>query len=230
MVDLFPEGFEEADAAGEVELAAYARTVPAGRLAEFGPVTAEAVAPGWRHGWKRFHRPVRVGPLWIGPPWKYADDGAIAVVIDPGQAFGTGSHPTTQLCLELLRACGPGVLADLGCGSGVLSIAAAKLGFASIVALDSDSAAVEATLANAAANGVEIDARESDVTADVLPRTDIAVANIALRVVEDVAERVSAPLLITSGYLASERPAARTRRHRERRELDGWAADLFAAD
>lgn len=229
MVDLFPEGFEEASAAGGVELAAYSRTVPAVRLAELGPVTAEAVAAGWEDAWKRFHRPVRVGPLWIVPPWERADDEAISVVIDPGQAFGTGSHPTTRLCLELLLACNRGALLDLGCGSGVLSIAAAKLGYEPVVALDSDPAAIEATRANATANDVEVDVRKSDARADFLPRTDVTVANIDLGVIENVADRVPAPLLIASGYLVSQRPTMLNRERRERRELDGWAADLFAA-
>ena len=85
----------------------------------------------------------------------------IEIVIDPGQAFGTGAHPTTRLCLELLLELRPrgGSLADLGCGSGVLAIAAAKLGFAPVTAFDTERAAVEATQENARENGVTLDAR-----------------------------------------------------------------------
>ena len=230
MVDLFPEGFEEMDVDGGMELAGYSTAAPDGRLAEYGQAGSEPVESGWENAWKRFHRPVRVGPLWIGPPWERADDDAIAVTIDPGQAFGTGAHPTTRLCLEFLLASRPRSLVDLGCGSGVLSIAAAKLGFAPVVALDSDAAAIEAAHANARANGVEIEVREADARTDPLPDAGIAVANIDLSVAEVVAGRVKAPFLIASGYLASERPAAGGRAHRARRELDGWAADLFAAD
>ncbi len=80
--------------------------------------------------------------------------GLIDLVVDPGQAFGTGAHATTRLCLELLLDVEPrGSLADLGCGSGVLALAAARLGFAPVVALDHEAAAVEATLENARANG-----------------------------------------------------------------------------
>ena len=84
----------------------------------------------------------------------------IDLVIDPGRAFGTGAHPTTRLCLELLLELADdgarGSLCDLGCGSGVLSIAAARLGFGPVTALDSDRLAVEATTANARDNGVAL--------------------------------------------------------------------------
>ena len=87
-----------------------------------------------------------------------ARPGAIDLVVDPGQAFGTGSHPTTRLSLELLLELEPrGSLADLGCGSGVLAIAAAKLGFGPVTAIDHEPAALEATRDNAAANGVVLD-------------------------------------------------------------------------
>ena len=94
------------------------------------------------------------------PPWaRPAAAEGIDIVIDPGQAFGTGAHPTTRLCLELLLelAGRRGPLADLGCGSGVLAIAAAKLGFSPVGAVDHEVAAVEATRANARANGVTLD-------------------------------------------------------------------------
>ena len=88
--------------------------------------------------------------------------GVIDLVIDPGRAFGTGAHPTTRLCLELLLELAEaerGSLCDLGCGSGVLAIAAARLGFGPVTALDSDRLAVEATAANARDNGVALGAR-----------------------------------------------------------------------
>jgi ribosomal protein L11 methyltransferase len=150
------------------------------------------------------------------------------IVIDPGRAFGTGAHPTTRLTLELLQSVdAAGSLLDVGCGSGVLSIAAATLGFAPVVAIDVDDAAVEAALANAAANGVEIDARRLDALSDALPPVDIALANIALDMVERVVPRLDTTLVITSGYLDRDRPQIDGWEHIDRREADGWAADLL---
>jgi ribosomal protein L11 methyltransferase len=151
----------------------------------------------------------------------------VAIVVDPGRAFGTGAHPTTRLCLELLSELEPHGVADLGCGSGVLAIAAARLGFEPVIAVDVDPAAVEATTVNAAANGTAFEVRELDLTDDPLPATAIAVANISLELVETVLLRVPSRLVIASGYLERERPSSERYRVRERRVLDGWAADLL---
>ena len=158
--------------------------------------------------------------MWVGPPWE-------AVVIDPGRAFGTGAHPTTRLSLELLQSVEPCSLLDIGCGSGVLSIAAAKLGFAPVLAVDVDPDAVETARENAGRNGVAIDARVLDALADELPPAELAVANVALDVVETLLGRMPVTRAITSGYLARDRPDAAGWRHVDRREADGWAADLF---
>ena len=131
MIELFPEGFEEIERADGVELVAY--TDPGGeeRLWKvFGHASGRDIADGWEGRWREFHRPVRVGDLWIGQPWQEQPSDAIVVVIDPGRSFGTGAHPTTRLCLELLAKLPRGSVVDVGCGSGVLAIAAAKLGFA----------------------------------------------------------------------------------------------------
>ena len=229
MIELFPEGFEEVDCGGDLELAAYAGPGAEERFwYVFGPGEAEDVEPGWHEGWKRFHRPVRVGRLWLGPPWEEPDDDAVPVVIDPGLAFGTGAHATTRLCLELLLELDRGSVLDLGCGSGVLAVAAAQLGFGPVTALDVDPAAVEAAGENARRNGVEVDVRCADVFSVDLPRAQVALANITLDAARDLAPRLASAELIASGYLAAEQPNPAGWTHRERREADGWAADLFS--
>ena len=229
MLFLFPDGFEEVEHDGDLELAAYAGPGAEERFWQtFGPGTVADVEEGWEEAWKRFHRPVRVGSLWVGPPWEEPDPGAVAVVIDPGRAFGTGAHATTRLCLELLVERPRGSVVDLGCGSGVLAVAAARLGFGPVSALDVDPDAVEATAANARVNNVELDVRRADVFVDAVPDTVLALANVTRETVERIATRLSAAELIASGYMAGERPALSGWEHRERREGEGWAADLFA--
>lgn len=213
LLHLFPEGVEELDGA----YAVYADEPPLG----FDVVEAEDVAPGWEDAWRAFHHGVRVGRLWVGPPWEEPPADATAVVIDPGRAFGTGAHATTRLCLELLQDVGPASLVDVGCGSGVLSIAAAKLGFAPVAAFDIDEAALETTTANATANGVAI-----DVVTEVRP-AQLGVMNIALDVVETMLPTLEVERAITSGYLARDEPRAACWRTVERRVRDGWAADLL---
>jgi ribosomal protein L11 methyltransferase len=225
-VELAPEGFEEVVDGDGIELAAYGE---AGQrvVAAFPEARVEEVDEGWEDRWREFHRPVRIGPLWVGPPWLPPPADATAVVIDPARAFGTGAHPTTRLCLELLLEQQPGSVVDVGCGSGVLAIAAALLGHAPVHAVDNADAAVEATRLNAAVNGVTLEAEVLDATAASLPSTDLAFANIALAAVELLDSTLWSSRLIASGYLTTERPDLPGYRHVERRELDGWAADLF---
>jgi ribosomal protein L11 methyltransferase len=228
MIELFPEGFEEVPVSGGVELAAYTKAGGEERLWQvFGPGASTDVESGWSDAWKSFHRPVTVGRLWIGPPWETPAEGHVPVVVDPGQAFGTGAHPTTQLCLEHLGSHDPVSVLDLGCGSGVLAIAAAKLGFAPVMALDLDPAAVEAARANAEANEVEIHVGLVDVLTDEPPEAQLVVANIAREPVEQVAGRVPGPELVASGYLVSDEPSLEGWSLLERREFQGWAADRF---
>ena len=228
MLDLFPEGFEEVELEGDVELAAYAQGGAEERFwYAFGPGAATDVPEDWRDAWKRFHRPVRIGVLWVGPPWEEPDPDAIPIVVDPGLAFGTGSHATTRLCLELLLESQPGSLLDLGCGSGVLAIAAAKLGFAPVTAVDFDPDAVVAASGNASVNGVEVAVHQGDFLQVELPAAQLTVVNVAQDAVESVAGRVDSNLLICSGYVAGERPRLTGWAHQERREAEGWAADAF---
>ncbi len=113
----------------------------------------------WMAAWKVHYHPIPIGRrLLILPAWiEQADPSRVAVRIDPSMAFGTGTHPTTQLCMEVVEAyTRPGqTVIDVGCGSGILSIAALKLGAQKALAVDIDSASVRSTRENAAANGVE---------------------------------------------------------------------------
>lgn len=228
MVELFPEGFEESEHDRDVELAAYTSSGGEERLWQvFGPGAARDVEPGWEDAWKRFHRPTRVGRLWVGPPWEKPDADALAVVIDPGRAFGTGAHATTRLCLELLLELTPSSFVDVGCGSGVLAVAAAKLGFEPSYALDVEDAAIAAARQNAAANGVVVRAACADALRDPLPETAAAAVNVTRGLVETIAPRLRASTLVSSGYLSSEQPRLSGWRHELRKERESWAADLF---
>ena len=203
-IERFPEGFEEVADAGELELAAYVEGE--------GPPGLHAVdvEPGWEERWREFHRPVRVGPFWIGPPWEMPAADAVPLVIDPGRAFGTGAHATTRLCIEVLSELEPGSLLDVGTGSGIVAIAAAKLGFSPVLGVDVDPAAVEAARRNAAANAVAIDVRVGDATTEPLLPVDVAVANISLPLVESLLPRLAARIVVTSGSLSGVRVHGRT--------------------
>jgi ribosomal protein L11 methyltransferase len=123
------------------------------------PVFKEIADENWMAAWKDHYHPIPIGKkLLILPAWiEQQDMSRIAVKIDPSMAFGTGTHPSTQLCLELVedytRAGEPVI--DIGCGSGILSIAAIKLGANHALAVDIDAASIKATHENGASNGVE---------------------------------------------------------------------------
>jgi ribosomal protein L11 methyltransferase len=228
MIDLFPKGFEELEHDDGVELVAYTDARGEERLWQaFGQASAAAVEEGWEHRWRMFHRPVEVAGLWIGPPWLNPPADQVPVVIDPGRAFGTGSHATTRLVVELLTKLERGSLLDVGCGSGVVSIAAAKLGFGPITAWDVDEHAIEATTRNAEVNDVSVEARCGDGMVVALAPADVCVANVTLDVVERVAPRVACRQLVTSGYLMSDEPHLEGYNRVERIGEEGWAADLF---
>jgi ribosomal protein L11 methyltransferase len=182
---LVPGGFEERQAGEAIEFVLYGapgelpdvgevRGAAGGRLIDIS--TAE-LPDDWGEDWRSCHKPLDIGDagssgppgapsraLRVRPPWEPALPGALDVVIDPGQAFGTGSHATTRLTLELLASLEPsGALADWGCGSGVLAIAAAKLGWAPVLACDVERESVNATLEGATANGVALEVTRCDV-------------------------------------------------------------------
>ena len=157
LLELAPGGVEEVDVGDAVvEYAVYGApgelpALPAVEAAAGGAlveVSTSEIADDWSERWREFHQPLVLDDrLCVRPPWAPASQATVDVVIDPGQAFGTGAHATTRLCLELMldRPSAPGAagsFVDLGCGSGVLAIAAAKLGFEPVMALDNDPAAV----------------------------------------------------------------------------------------
>jgi ribosomal protein L11 methyltransferase len=224
--ELLPEGFEEIDDDGRLQLVAYpasADELPA----ELGPWTVEEVADDWADRWRVFHHGRTVaGRLWVGPPWEQAPAGLPAIVIDPGRAFGTGGHPTTLASLELLAGIEPGgPVVDLGCGSGVLSIAALLLGFEPVLACDIDPVCIEVTRENAARNGVELDPFVADATRDPVPAAPLWIANILRGPLEAILARPDAPArAIVSGILVSEVLEAPAYELERRAEVDGWQA------
>jgi ribosomal protein L11 methyltransferase len=232
MLELFPQGFEEVDHEGSLELAAYTNSAGEERIWQaFGGAAAVSdVEGGWEERWRQFHKPVRIGELWIGPPWERPDPDALPVVIDPGRAFGTGGHATTRLCLELLANEERGSVLDVGCGSGILSIAAIRLGFSPVLGIDFDPQAVEATERNARDNGVAVETRLADLRDEELPEVDLAVANIAAEAVLALGPRLHASRAITSGYLVSDEPELTGYRRERRIGADGWAADLHVRE
>jgi len=201
---LAPNGVEEEKGPDYVEYAIYGG---AGELPELGEVEAAAgdalveviateVPDDWADRWQDFHKPLLVGDrLWLRPSWEPPRAGAIDVVVDPGRAFGTGAHPTTRLCLELMleladRGEAAGPLTDLGTGSGVLAIAAAKLGWDPVCGHDHEQAAIEAAAANAAANEVEVGFERTDLRRELPALSPTVVANMTAPVLAAVATQL----------------------------------------
>jgi ribosomal protein L11 methyltransferase len=189
------------------------------------PSYRELEEADWENAWRERYHPIPIGDkLLIVPPWYEIDSGdRKPLLIEPGMAFGTGTHPTTQLCLRLIesRLKSRASMIDLGCGSGILSIAAALLGAARVLALDIDPAAVEITRLNAEQNGVadKIIARQGsfEKMADLMDEfnitsTELLVANILANVLstmidDGLGDFVAADgSLILSGILDEQLP------------------------
>jgi ribosomal protein L11 methyltransferase len=202
---LAPNGVEEERGRDYVEYAIYGGE---GELPELGEIEAAAggglvelvatqVPDDWADRWQDFHKPLLVGErLWLRPSWEPPRDGAIDVVVDPGRAFGTGAHPTTRLCLEILLELAEageagGGLTDLGTGSGVLAIAAAKLGWDPIQAYDHEAAAIEAATTNAAANGVTAQFERTNLREGLPNLSPAVVANLTAPVLKAIAVQLA---------------------------------------
>jgi ribosomal protein L11 methyltransferase len=249
LLEVAPAGFEQVDGSDFVEFALYGSpgelpAFPEGSASVGGvevQVRGEEVPDDWEERWKRYHVPVLVGgKLWVRPPWEEpaVRPGVTEVVIDPGRAFGTGTHPTTRLCLELMLGLDArGSFADLGCGSGVLAIAASKLGWSPVRAYDSDRLAVEATLLNARANAVVLDAVERfDLRSGAPPVADVVAANLMRPLLLSLTEamREGPRVVIASGLLVDEADevaaAFAPLVERRRLSLKGWTALLLESD
>lgn len=157
----------------------------------------------WLAVWREGLEPVTVGALTVTPPW--IDAGPGALVIDPGQAFGTGHHETTTGCLAALQELelrGRSVL-DVGTGSGILAIAAARLGARRVVGVDTDPLAVAAARANAEVNGVRIDVLEGSAGAAAPERFAVLVANLDTETLSRLAPALAARLAPGGTLVAS---------------------------
>jgi ribosomal protein L11 methyltransferase len=234
LLELAPAGVEEVSEpdglTGVVEYAVYGspgelpelgelRAVAGGALVE---VRSERVPDDWGDRWKRFYHPLLIGGrLYVRPPWERPAErgGVTEVVIDPGRAFGTGTHATTSMCLELLLVTALArprrifgrrrSFCDLGCGSGVLAIAAARLGFAPVLAIDFEQAAIEESGRNARLNYVELELRRLDLRDGRCPTAAVVTANLTTALLKRVAATwantgTRPGTLIASGFLAAE--------------------------
>lgn len=211
---------------------------------ESDEVTVTPVADEeWATAWKKHFKPVRVGGIIVKPTWEDCDAGPgdVIVEIDPGMAFGTGYHPTTQLCLLVLQEIVKGgeVVLDVGTGSGVLAIAAARLGARSVVGLDIDSVAVEVAEENVlhASLTDRIAIRQADSPLVFEGQADVVLANIIAKVLVDMAEALAEKVrpggIVVASGIVTER-ADQVRRafeavglHVVRERTDGeWVALL----
>jgi ribosomal protein L11 methyltransferase len=249
---LAPAGVEEESGNGWVEFALYGAP---GEIPELGEVEAaagdglveirtEEIPDDWADRWRDYHRPVLVADrVLVRPSWHEAHAGpadAVDVVIDPGNAFGTGAHPTTRMCIEMLVGLAGqgerGELVDLGTGSGVLAIIAAKLGFAPVLAVDRERTALDAAAVNAAANEVEIDLRAVNLRTEAPPPAATVVANLTAPILCEIAGRLPAPprAMVCSGLLVRETEGvavafeAAGLQVAERLSAGDWAALRFA--
>ena len=170
----------------------------------------------WANNWKQYYKPMNIGerlvvvPQWETPP----ENGRVPLILDPGLTFGTGSHATTQLCLQGLEqaVCGGERVLDLGCGSGILSIAALKLGAASALAVDIDDKCLDVAYENAALNGIGHDTYTvlaGDILSDEALRSrigggyQVVLANIVADVIIALAPRVRGLLAPGGQFLCS---------------------------
>lgn len=184
-----------------------------------GEVTTSAVyEKDWAHAWKKYYKPKKVGEkIVIKPTWEdyEEEDGDLIIELDPGMAFGTGTHETTIMCIrELEKYVTEDVTVfDVGCGTGVLSVAAAKLGAKKVIGVDLDPVSVKVSNENIAINNVEnrIDIREGNLLDVIDQEADIIVANIIAEIIAKLSEDIPRFLkgngiFISSGIILDKIP------------------------
>lgn len=175
--------------------------------------TSEVYEKDWAEAWKKYYKPKKIGDrIVVKPSWEEyeKENNDIILELDPGMAFGTGTHETTILCIRQLEKyinSGQTVF-DIGCGSGILSIASAKLGAERVVAVDLDELAIKVTKENAKINHVEniIDVRHGNLLEVVNEDTDVIVANIIAEIIVILAKDITkflkkGGIFITSGII-----------------------------
>lgn len=201
--------------------------------------TQTVLEEDWANAWRKYYVPFPVGHrLWVKPIWEegQAPEGRILIQMEPGMAFGTGSHETTSLCMELLEgSVKPGMrVYDIGCGTGILAITALKLGAASALAVDRDPNCITASRNNAAMNdvGEELEIRLGDLMQGIDQPADLIVANIFAEIVvlmvDDAYRRLTeGGVLIVSGIIAPKEGLVR-----DKLEESGFAVEtvLHKAD
>jgi len=182
-------------------------------LRPVGPLRVRTVDDAdWIDAWRRHYVAQRIGRVVIVPSWAEEElsSGEVAITLDPGMAFGTGLHPTTRGCLELLQEVQPmpDRILDVGCGSGILALAALRLGATHAVGIDTDPLAVAASRENAARNGLadQFEAREGTLPASPAERYPLMTANLVAAVLVALAPSLAAHLadggvLLVSGVI-----------------------------
>jgi ribosomal protein L11 methyltransferase len=195
------------------ELKADAAAGAYGEDVDLGPLTVDVYVEDdseWKDNWKEFFKPKKVGKRIVVKPTWYdyeQEEDDLVIEIDPGMAFGTGTHETTSLCLRLMEdymADGDKVL-DVGCGSGILSIAAALLGASSVTGVELDPAALEVAKENAALNGLEnqIELVRGDLTEGLDLKADVVAANLMADLVMMLSADVAKHILPGGKYISS---------------------------
>lgn len=179
--------------------------------AGLGEVSYSTVNPqDWENEWKKYFKPFRLGDhMVVKPSWETFEEkeGDIIIEIDPGNAFGSGTHETTSMCIEMIEKYmkSTDTVIDVGCGSGILSIAAGLLGAKEVIAVDIDENAVRTAKENLAHNGLEAvsSVRHGDLVSVISERGDLVVANIIAEIIVMLVDDIDKVLKPNAYFIAS---------------------------